>query len=220
MKFIYFYSPLYNYYHKHISSTLSNHFEVDPIFIDDMQPQNGHTFFFGVSIKIDLLIEKIKENIGNYILFSDATIFINKKKVHKLVPFFECYKKNDLTFVEEKEKKNIGLILVKCSEETQLFFEKCLHVLKSIQGWDQEVINEQLKQNSSLKIGTFDFNKIVIGYKFREKFRNSFYIFKIFTDHQKNKEQMFNNRLKVLYDAELITKKEYENNLKFILPFV
>ena len=220
MKFIYFYSPLYDYYHKHISSTLSNHFEVDPIYIDDIQPKNGHTFFFGVSVKIDILIQKIKENLGDYILFSDATIFINEKTVNNLVPFFECYKENDLTFVDENETKNIGLILVKCNEETLLFFEKCLHVLKSTQGWDQHVINEELKQGTILKIGTFDFNKIIIGYKFREQFRNTFYIFKIFTIHQENKEQMFNNRLKVLYDANLITKEEYDNNLKLISPVV
>lgn len=217
MKFIYFYSPLYNYYHKHISSTLSSHFEVKPIYIDDIQPKNGHTFFSGVSVKMELLIQEIKENQGNYILFSDATIFINEKTVNNLVPFFESYKENDLTFVNENKIKNIGLILIKCSEETLFFFEKCLHVLKSTKGWDQSVINEELKQDTTLKIGTFDVNKIVIGFRFNEKYRNTFYIFKIFTHHQNNKEQMFNNRLKVLFDANLITKEEYDNNLKYTL---
>ena len=47
MRFLYFYSPFYQFYHEHIQSTLSAHFELEPIRIEDIQElenKNLHHF--------------------------------------------------------------------------------------------------------------------------------------------------------------------------------
>ena len=51
MKFIYFYSQVYQYFNQHIYKNLNSVFDIEPIKIDDLQNNNGHTFFGGVSIK-------------------------------------------------------------------------------------------------------------------------------------------------------------------------
>ena len=79
MKFYYFYSNLYRKYDEHIRFTLKDSsFEICPIEIPDMDAKNGHTFMGGVSVKMDLLLDGISENMDSYIVFSDATIFFNQ----------------------------------------------------------------------------------------------------------------------------------------------
>jgi hypothetical protein len=67
-KFIFFYSPLYEFYNQHLHETLDNYFDLEPILINDLpNDKYKHTFFGGVSIKIELIIEKIKQNMNNFI---------------------------------------------------------------------------------------------------------------------------------------------------------
>ena len=44
MKFIYFYSDFYNFYHEHIQQNLSPHFELEYVKIGDLKGKDGHTF--------------------------------------------------------------------------------------------------------------------------------------------------------------------------------
>ena len=108
MKFVYFYSDLYEYYNNHIQEHLNSVFDLEAIKIDNLSCNGGHTFWGGVSIKIDLIIEKIKENMGNPIIFTDATIFINSNNVNQLVDFFSEYLNNDICFTDENGIYNIA----------------------------------------------------------------------------------------------------------------
>lgn len=125
MKFIYFYSQLYEYYNNHISKNIESIFDLERIKIDDLKNNSNHTFFGGVSIKIELILQKIKENMGKSIIFTDATIFINSKNIHELDNFFNKYIDNDLCFGDNDGKGcfNIGIILIKCSEKTLVFLK-------------------------------------------------------------------------------------------------
>ena len=216
MKFIYFYSQLYDYYNSHIRNNLSEHFELENIKIDDLNNTSGHTFFGGVSIKIELVIQKIKENMGSTIVFSDATIFVNKRKCQELPSFFESYINNDLVFIDEKQEQStfcIGLILIKCNNLTLDFFNTVLADLTFNKGWDQEVINRLLKTQNSLVVNTFDREKICSGYEFPESTRNTFLIFKSFIEHKENKYDNFNARIHKFFKSGLINAEEYRKSI-------
>ena len=216
-KFIFFYSPLYNYYHNHLLTNLTPYFEVEPILINDLNNNNkGHTFFGGVSIKIELIIQKIKENFNNFIIFSDATIFVNSHNVHLLSEFFDTYKNNDLCFANNDGNGyfNIGIILINCNQNTLSFFEQVLYILTSNKGWDQDVINKHLQKQNNLLVSVFNKEKILCGWEFNKDFKDTFFIFKSFIHHDSNIIKNFNKRLKIFYDAQLISNDEFNKNIK------
>lgn len=215
MKFIYFYSELYEYYNKHIHKNLNSVFELEAIQIDNININSSHTFFGGVSIKIELILQKIKENMGNSIIFTDATIFINSTNIIELSDFFCEYLDNDLCFADNNGNGyyNIGIILIKCNTETLTFFENVLTELINSRGWDQDVINNHLS-NSSLKVDTFDRTKIYCNWEFDPSYKDTYLIYKSFIHHDKNMNKNFNMRLDILKKYELITNEEYDANYK------
>lgn len=213
MKFIYFYSPIYNFYDQHIKQTLSDDFEIESILIPDIQTrEKGHTFLGGVSIKIELILEKIKQNKNQHIIFTDATIFLNKNNSHKLYTYFNSYMDNDICFADNKNLRqpyNIGIILIRCIDDIIIFFEEVLDELRSTKGWDQEIVNKKLLYNTKLKIAKFD-EKILCG-KFNSQHLESFLIFKSFIKHTNNIDYNYNQRIEQFLQANLITHNEYLN---------
>lgn len=216
MKFIYFYSNLYEYYNKHIHKNLNSIFDLEAIKIDDLKNNGGHTFFGGVSIKIELIIQKIKENMGTSIIFTDATIFINSNKINEIGIFFEKYLDNDLCFADNNGKGyyNIGIILIKCNVKTLTFFENVLTDLTSKLGWDQAIINDHLYNNTKLVVNIFDREKIYCNWEFNPSYKNTFLIYKSFIPHDTNIIKNFNRRLDIFKKFELITDEEYNNHYK------
>ena len=215
MKFIYFYSQLYEYFNQHIYKNLNSVFDIEPIKIDDLQNNNGHTFFGGVSIKIELILQKIKENIGNSIIFTDATIFINSENINEMVDFFNNYTDNDLCFANNGDGYyNIGIMLIKCNMKTLSFFENVLIDLITIKGWDQEVVNRHLKYNNDLQINVFNSEKIYCYWNFNPSYKNTFLIYKSFIHHDTNIIKNFNKRLDIFKNDGLITNEEYNDNYK------
>jgi len=216
MKFIYFYSELYQYYNEHIHKNLNYIFDLDPIKIDDLNNNSGHTFFGGVSIKIELIIQKIKENMGSSIIFTDATLFINSNNTHEIVDFFNKYIDNDLCFANNDGNGyyNIGVILIKCNIKTLTFFENVLYDLINTNGWDQDVINLHLCNNNNLQVNTFAIEKIYCHWEFNPSYKDTFLIYKSFIHHDKNIIKNFNMRLNIFKNGGLITDEEYNANYK------
>ena len=219
MKFVYFYSEIYEYFNKHIRANLSSVFDLDAIKIDNLKNNRNHTFFGGVSIKIELVIQKIKENMGNTIIFTDATIFINSTNVNELVNFFNKYadSENDLCFADNDGMGyyNIGIILIKCNLDTLHFFECALIDLIKLSGWDQDIINKKLLSNNhKLKVAAFERPKIYCDWNFNPLYKNTFLIYKSFIHHDKNIIANFNKRLSIFKKWKLITNEEYDANWK------
>jgi len=216
MKFIYFYSDLYEYYNKHIQENLNSIFDLESIKIDNLVNNNDHTFHGGVSIKIELIIDKIKENMGNSIIFTDATIFINSNNINQLDEFFSEYLNNDLCFANDHGDGyyNIGIILIKCNIKTLTFFENVLIDLINSRGWDQDIINRHLYNNHNFTTTTFDRTKIYCGLEFDPSYKDTFLIYKSFIHHDKNINKNFNRRLDTFKKYELITDEEYNANYK------
>jgi len=221
MKFIFFYSPIYDYYYNHINKNLKGFFDIESIKINDLDnSKGGHTFAGGVSIKIELIIQKIKENLNNTILFTDATIFINSKNVNELADFVNKYTHNDLCFADNNvddvyNEYNIGIILIKCNEKTLLFFENILSDLIRTKWWDQYLVNCYLNnKNIGLTVEKFDKEKIYCNWNFCDSLRNTYLIYKSFITHTDNIIQNYNKRLDIFKHYGLITDEEYENNYK------
>jgi hypothetical protein len=218
MKFIFFYSPLYYYYNHHIHKNIGSFFEIEGIEINDLSNNSNHTFFGGVSIKIELIIQKIKENLGQSIIFTDATIFINSNNANQLLDFFTSYTNNDLCFPDNGgdclHHYNIGVMLINCNERTLSFFENVLIDLIQNKGWDQDVINTHLKNNSTLKVDEFDKEKIFCNYEFNPAYKDTYLIYKSFINHDTNINKNFNARLNLFKKYGLISDEEYNNNYK------
>ena len=210
MKFIFFYSDLYEYYRNHIYTNLQSEFEVEAIKCDDLQNNTRHTFFGGVSIKIELILQKIKENMGKSIVFSDATIFINAQNKSKLNDFFNEYAHNDLCFADNDGTGyyNIGIILIQCNNNTLTFFENVLNDLVQSKGWDQDIVNRHL-YHTHLKVDRFQREKIYCDWEFNTNYKDSYLIYKSFIHHDKNIHKNFNQRFDLLKKYDLITQEEY-----------
>jgi hypothetical protein len=214
MKFIFFYSKLYNYYKDHIINNLNDIFDVEPILINDLVKKNEndwHTFCGGVSIKIELIIQKIKENMGENIIFSDATIFINKNNKNELSNFFNNYTNHDISFACNRGygwNYNIGLILMKCNEKILDFFNNVLIDLIANNSWDQYVVNN-LIEKTDLSVGCFDNTKICCGDNFNIKYKECFLIYKSFIPHTNDLIANYKARFKIFLEADLITIEEY-----------
>lgn len=219
-KFIFFYSPSYEFYNYHINKNLNDYFTVESILIDDLKNDNkNHTYLDGVSIKIELIIKKISENMNKYIIFSDATIFINSNNVFQLNQFFNDYKNNDLCFADNdgKGNLNIGLILIKCNKKTLLFFKNVLYDLIKSRSWDQYIINHNLKNYNDkykIKFDIFDNTKIICGSNFNLEYKNTYLIYKSFITHNSDIIINFNNRLDIFKNAGLISDEDYYNYYK------
>jgi len=219
MKFIFFYSPLYNYYKDHIINNLNDIFDIEPILINDLSKNENawHTFCGGVSIKIELIIQKIKENMGENIIFSDATIFINKKNKNEISDFFKNYINYDISFACNRgygANYNIGIILMKCNEKLLEFFNTVLIELITNKSWDQSVVNN-LIEKTDLSIGCFDNTKICCGDNFNIKYKEYFLIYKSFIPHTNNLIVNYNARFKKFLEAGLISLEEYNEAINY-----
>jgi hypothetical protein len=224
MKFIYFYSEDYSFYHNHIQKNLSNFFHLEPVIIgkiniDENKHLNHSHHFAGITIKIELIIDSIKKNMGSPIIFSDATIFVNNKNSDKFLNYIEQYLDNDLVFADNNiydanAPVNIGFILINCSSKTLTFFENVLQSLQQkLTLWDQETINLQLSIDKNIKYTKF--NRYIycrFWWDMNDETKENYFIFKKFINNE-NKTSNFNQRIRFFYENSLITKEEFDQNI-------
>jgi len=209
MKFIYFYSPFYKFYHDQFQEKITPHFESVPLLIDDIkESENKNVHHFdGLTIKVELIIDQIENEMGTNIIFSDATCFINKETIHDLEKFINSYSDYDICFIKEGHVFNIGFMKINCNNETLSFFNKVLQTMKSGEiTHDQECINSLLS-TSGLKYTTFD-NNIIYCSNFDPSKKN-FIVYKSFIRNN-NKIDNFNQRIQIFYDNKLIDESVYK----------
>lgn len=148
IKWIYFYTEDYGFWHKHLTDALSSKFNTRPILISPISAhgKSGSHHFKGISKKIQLVIDSIEENIGSSIIFSDCTLWINEKKSDNLKNFTESFcEKYDIVFADNAldRSANIGMMLIQCNERTLTFFKNALRNFTE-NSWDQGLINQML----------------------------------------------------------------------------
>jgi hypothetical protein len=217
INFYYFYTPDYEFWNNHLKDTLDKQFNLNPILVEKINLSNVSHHFLNVSIKIELLIESIKKNMNNYIIFSDATIFVNKNNLANLNEYIsECLIKNkDIMFTYlQQDPINIGFMLINCNEKTLFFWEEVLKKMKTTENsWDQGVVNNLLSQQNSIYNIDYDFfntNKIWCGGLIPSDMVNSFLIYKSCVNPQSNRQK---DRLNYLLTRGLINQHTYDNYL-------
>ena len=229
MKWYFFYTPNYHFYKNHIINRISNHFDTKPLEIPQLKLANpdekGH-HFANITLKIELIISCIKENMNENIIFTDATIYINEN-VDELYKYLQEKTKNnnDMIFARENNLYNIGFILIHCNEKVLQFWENCLDIMKQKMeigesAHDQLVVINMIKSNeySYLNINSFEQNRIWVSNELPEEVRNDFYIFKmtvrldIINYNKEGDPKQYSahkQRLNALYFARFITFEQH-----------
>lgn len=219
MRFLYFYSPLYQFYHEHFQEILSPYFKLEPNLIEDVVELNGFHHFAGLTIKLDLIIDAITRYMGETIIFSDATLFINKKNSHEIKDYFLQYKENDIVFIhEEGNGQNIGIIQINCSEKTLEFFNRSLDKMKKkIEVHDQCAIKNTIFNDcEDLNLKFAYFGERIVCDRYYHWMRDSFLIWKSFINNKHNKIANYNHRIQQFYDNELIDTETYNKWIKHV----
>ena len=174
MKWFYFYTADYTFWHDHLQRALGGQFDLQPILIRELElsSQEGRHHFTGQPLKLQLLVNAVKENQGESIVFSDCTLFINREKVIELRRYMEIYaSQSDLAFADNTltDEVNIGLVLMNCSVENCNFWERCLEQFDD-DSWDQELVNRTLRE-SGINHALFDVDRVVCNYEFNHAYK-------------------------------------------------
>jgi hypothetical protein len=219
MKYYYFCTKGFYFFENQIKK-LKSEFEINPIYIDEIKDiykhkKNGH-HFDGVTHKIEILIDVIKENIGSRIIFSDVTFFINDNKTNEIYNEFinNKYDDYDQIFMEEltgskDDIVNFGLIIINCKDDIICFYEDIIKQIKESGKHDQKILNLNIQKT---KYTTLDSKKFY-GYGiFKEQYKNTYCMFKPFCNRI-NKIDDWNYKLKVLLNGNLINNEDYINNI-------
>ena len=206
IKWYYFYTPDYEPWNQHLKDTLKNNFLVNPIKLHkeelDIHDQHPVHAFTGSTKKIDLVIECIKNNIGNRIVFSDATWYINPEKVYELYQLVKNAKKGT-TFAQNHNEKytNIGFMVIDCDLVSLKLWEDAKQIITENRSLhDQNIINNLLVNDVQL----FDNTKIVARWPeevevWNNSLKNTFLALKIFTasaDDKKSRDAFRSNIMK------------------------
>ena len=156
----YMWSQKYRFFHELIQGQMNEaELNLQPIFIDQSifekklyQKENTHSWH-GCTIKVDLLLQKLKTSSEPYILFTDVDLIVKPGIYKTLQPYIQEEQK--MVFLKEGDNVNIGFILLKVCEEVILFWENVRKKMLEIPGHDQTYVNEMLSAYSG-RWTTFD----------------------------------------------------------------
>jgi len=115
---------------------------------------NEFAFLGGNTIKTQLVIDKIRQYWGKYILVCDADLVFFKRTEEVLL---ELIGEQDMIFLKERSDSdmlyektplniNIGFVLMKCNEKTLRYWELVQERTRTKKGWDQEEANLVLQE--------------------------------------------------------------------------
>lgn len=154
----YMWSPKFEVFHRIIQSTFTDKdVQLHPIYLDqshfdkELYKAKGQHHWSGCVLKLDLLLERMRltEHKGQYIVFSDADIYARPGIADKLNESIKEGK--DMYFLQETftdARANIGLNLLKCTEEVCKFWEGVRAEVLREGTHDQLVTNQHLVKTS------------------------------------------------------------------------
>lgn len=181
----YMWTPNYEIFHRLIQESmdrfprLRTDFCDRPIYYEQalfskkLSTDPGVHAFQGSNLKVDLMIQCIEQNMGEYFIFSDADIHIGSQKVKEMCdPFIaDGY---DTVFMKEEGDKdnsevNIGFVLTKANEATLALWKDIQNRINLSGGHDQAIMSELLKTWSG-KWGMFSCDHVVSNKTYSETF--------------------------------------------------
>lgn len=215
MKWFYFYTPDYAFWHEHLSNRLAAHFDLQPICIQSdelaLRSDAGVHHFTGVRRKLELVAECVKAHRGEPVVFSDCTQIIHPERVGDLRAYLESeeLQQQDLVFPSNAidPTVNIGLIRIRCNRKTSLFWHLCLRRMRA-DSWDQRVVNRMLRRSGwgpfgKIRWTRFDERRMVCGYELKPEQRATYLTYKQFI-HPTDPTNNWNSRLESLHRQGLV----------------
>lgn len=147
----YMWSQKYAFFHHMLQDHMTDQeLVLEPIFIEQSvfdaklnQTEGGHAWS-GCSLKIDLLIKRLKAAKDPYILFTDVDIVVKPGIYARLKPYIE--KGLTMGFLKEGEHLNIGFVLLKVCSEVLEFWELVKATLDEKGGHDQGHVNDLIRE--------------------------------------------------------------------------
>ena len=160
IEWYYMWSDKYRFFHEILKDTVKEpEFIMKPIYISqgyfdkNLYQMEGKHSWSGCSLKIDLLIESLKNSSTNYILFTDADL-IPKENIYKnLIKYIEGNQTQ--VFLQEGQHLNIGFILLKVCPEVIEFWNSVKLKMSEEPAHDQQYVNELISTFKN-KWTTFD----------------------------------------------------------------
>jgi hypothetical protein len=152
----YMWSQKYRFFHEMLQNEVKEpNLRLEPIHIDqsvfdkELYQIEGHAWM-GCCIKIDLLIQRLKDNIGKketpYILFTDVDLIVKPGIYDKLTPYLNGEIDSTMVFLNEGGGLNIGFILLKVCDEVIAFWEIVREMMIEKPGHDQGYVNTLIKE--------------------------------------------------------------------------
>jgi hypothetical protein len=104
-------------------------FEIEPLEVLPFKLSEVNHHFTNITLKVELVIDCIKKNINNKILFSDATLYVNPNKTDELFDYLnEMIVNKDIVLIKYNDSYNIGLMLINCNEKNLKFWDKNINI--------------------------------------------------------------------------------------------
>jgi hypothetical protein len=150
LPWFYMWSQKYAFFHHMLQDDMKDsEIKLEPIFIEQAvfdaklhQTEDGHAWA-GCSMKIDLLIERLKAAKEPYILFTDVDIVVKPGIYAKLKDYMDT--EISMVFLKEGEHLNIGFVLLKVCSEVLEFWELVKATIEERGGHDQAHVNDLIK---------------------------------------------------------------------------
>jgi hypothetical protein len=149
-------SEKYRFFHEILQNEMKeSNLRLEPIHIDqsvfdkELYQSSGHAWM-GCCIKIDLLIQRLKDHIGNketpYILFTDVDLIVKPGIYDKLTQYLNGENDATMVFLKEGDHLNIGFVLLKVCDEVIAFWEIIREKMTEKPDHDQKYVNELIKE--------------------------------------------------------------------------
>ena len=143
-------SQKYAFFHHMLQDDMKDsELKLEPIFIEQtlfdakLHQKEGDHAWSGCSMKIDLLIDKLKVVKEPYILFTDVDIVVKPGIYSRLKDHMD--KGDTMVFLKEGEHLNIGFILLKICSEVLEFWELVKATIDEKAGHDQAHVNNLIQ---------------------------------------------------------------------------
>ena len=147
----YMWSQKYAFFHHMLQDSMKeDSLRLEPIFIEqsvfneNLHKKEGQHAWSGCAIKIDLLIQRLKEAKEPYILFTDVDLIVKPGIYQHLVPHMEA--DTSMVFLKEGQHLNIGFILLKVCPDVLSFWEIVKAKMVEEPKHDQTVVNELISE--------------------------------------------------------------------------
>ena len=181
----YMWTPKYEIFHRLIQESMDRFprlradfcdrpmYYEQALFSKKLSTDPGAHAFQGSNLKVDLMIQCIEQNMGEYFIFSDADIYIASDKVKEICKPFMADGYDTVFMKEEGDKDNsevnIGFILTKANEATLALWKDIQNRINLSGGHDQAIMSELLKTWSG-KWGMFSCDHVVSNKTYSETF--------------------------------------------------